>query len=90
MRNGHEDHWPDWLARIRLRRYAFAFCIGIVSINDLWYQQQLDGLSDILQELLADGDPAQAKHALNKAINSWKDYHQKELDKWTALQESIN
>lgn len=61
-----------------------------MSINDSWYQQQLDGLSDILQELLIDGDPAQAKRALNEAIDNWKDYHQKELDKWTALRESIN
>lgn len=73
-----------------MKCYAFAFRAGIVSINDSWYQQQLDGLSDILQELLVDGDPMQAKRVLNEAINSWKDYHQKELDKWTALQESIN
>ena len=61
-----------------------------MSIDEQWYQQQLDGLSDILQELLTDGNPAQAKRALNEAINSWKDYHQKELDKWTALQQSIS
>ena len=55
-----------------------------------WYDHQVESLCDILQDLLSDDDPVQAKRALSEAIESWKSYHQKELSKWTALQQLLN
>lgn len=62
----------------------------MIDTKGTWWKHQIDGLGDILQELLVDEDPGQVKRALNEAIDSWKNHHQKELDKWTALQELIN
>lgn len=50
-----------------------------------WYKQQLEQLSDIFAELLADDDPAMACKALSETIASWEDYHEKELAKWKRL-----
>lgn len=50
-----------------------------------WYKQQTEHLSDILAELLTDGDPTMACKALSETIKSWEDYHEKELAKWKRL-----
>ena len=54
-------------------------------IESEWYKQQMEGLSDILAELLTDDDPAIACKALSETIASWEDYHEKELAKWKRL-----
>jgi hypothetical protein len=55
------------------------------SFKDQWYKQQVDHISDALQELLVDDDPAVAIKGLREAIVSWEDYHAKELAKWKRL-----
>jgi hypothetical protein len=55
------------------------------SFKDQWYKQQVDHISDALQELLVDDDPAVAIKGLSEAISSWEDYHEKELAKWKRL-----
>lgn len=60
------------------------------SFKDQWYQQQVDHISDALQELLVDDDPAIAIKGLSEAIASWEDYHEKELAKWKRLRALLN
>jgi len=60
------------------------------SFKDQWYQQQVDHISDALQELLTDDDPSIAIKGLNEAIASWEDYHEKELAKWKRLRALLN
>lgn len=50
-----------------------------------WHKQQVEHLSDAFSELLSDDDPHLARKAIAEAIESWVDYHKKELDKWNAL-----
>ena len=59
------------------------------SFKDQWYQQQVDHISDALQELLVDDDPTIAIKGLNDAIVSWEDYHGKEIAKWKRLRELL-
>jgi hypothetical protein len=60
------------------------------AFKDQWYKQQVDHISDALQELLADDDPSIAIKGLNDAIASWEDYHEKELAKWKRLRALLN
>jgi len=55
------------------------------SSKDQWYQQQVDHISDALQELLSDDDPFIAIKGLDDAIAIWVDHHEKELAKWKRL-----
>ncbi len=55
------------------------------SFKDQWYKQQVDHISEALQELLTDDDPAVAIKGLSEAINEWETYHEKELAKWKRL-----
>jgi hypothetical protein len=55
------------------------------AFKDQWYKQQVDHISDALQELLTDDDPSIAIKGLNDAIASWEDYYEKELAKWKRL-----
>jgi len=50
-----------------------------------WYKQQVDHISEALQELLTDDDPAVAIKGLGEAISEWETYHEKELAKWKRL-----
>jgi len=50
-----------------------------------WYKQQVEHLSDTLSELMTDDDPHMARKAIAEAIESWTDYHKKELEKWQTL-----
>jgi len=54
-------------------------------IDEVWYEQQTDGLSDCLQELINDGGAEKAQEGLCDAIMTWIDYHQQELNKWKEL-----
>lgn len=54
-------------------------------MEDEWYEQQIEGLSDALQELLSADDLEKARQGLSDAIASWTDYHEKELAKWKAF-----
>lgn len=54
-------------------------------MEDLWHKQQIESLSDALQELMTDGDYEHAKQGLREAIQGWADYHEKELRKWIEL-----
>jgi hypothetical protein len=58
--------------------------------KDQWYKQQVDHISDALQELLVDDDPAVAIQGLREAIATWEDYHEKELAKWKRLRALLN
>ncbi|AEX56028.1 hypothetical protein S-CBS4_gp061 [Synechococcus phage S-CBS4] len=60
------------------------------SFKDQWYQQQVDHISDALQELLTDDDPSIAIKGLSDAIASWEDYHKKELAKWKRFRALLN
>jgi len=60
------------------------------SFKDQWYQQQVDLISDALQELLSDDDPSVAIKGISDAIASWEDYHEKELAKWKRLRALVN
>ncbi len=60
------------------------------SFKDQWYKQQVDHISDALQELLVDDDPAVAIQGLREAITTWEDYHEKELAKWKRLRALLN
>jgi len=60
------------------------------SFKDQWYQQQVDLISDALQELLSDDDPSVAIKGISDAIASWEDYHEKELAKWKRLRTLVN
>jgi hypothetical protein len=55
------------------------------AFKDQWYKQQVDHISEALQELLTDDDPAVAIKGLSEAISEWEDYHEKELTKWKRL-----
>lgn len=50
----------------------------------------MDHISDALQELLVDDDPAIAIKGLSDVIASWEDYHGKELAKWKRLRALLN
>lgn len=53
-------------------------------------EHYVEALSDLLQELVCnEEDGEKARHALAEAINSWYDYHQKELNKWTSLKKLL-
>ncbi len=56
-----------------------------MAFNDQWYKQQVDHISEALQELLTDDDPAVAIKGLSEAISEWETYHEKELAKWKRL-----
>jgi len=60
------------------------------SFKDQWSQQQVDLISDALQELLSDDDPSVAIKGISDAIASWEDYHEKELAKWKRLRALVN
>jgi len=60
------------------------------SFKDQWHQQQVDLISDALQELLSDDDPSVAIQGISDAIASWEDYHEKELAKWKRLRALVN
>jgi hypothetical protein len=45
----------------------------------------VDHISEGLQELLTDDDPAIAIKGLSEAISEWETYHEKELAKWKRL-----
>ena len=60
------------------------------SFKDQWYQQQVDLISDALQEFLTDDDPSITIKGLSDAIASWEDYHEKELAKWKRLRALLN
>jgi hypothetical protein len=50
------------------------------------HQCQVDAIAEALQELMANQDTSlMAKQGLAEAINSWYDYHYKELEKWSSL-----
>jgi hypothetical protein len=53
--------------------------------KDQCYKQQVDHISEALQELLTDDDPAVAIKGLSEAISEWETYHEKELAKWKRL-----
>jgi hypothetical protein len=55
------------------------------AFKDQWYKQQVDHISEALQELLTDDDPAVAIKGLSEAIGEWETYHEKELAKWKRL-----
>jgi hypothetical protein len=55
------------------------------SIDDQWYEQKTEMISEALQELIADGDAVKAKQGLADAIASWTNYHEEELAKWNRL-----
>ncbi len=55
------------------------------AFKDQWYKQQVDHISEALQELLTDDDPAAAIKGLSEAISEWETYHEKELAKWKRL-----
>jgi hypothetical protein len=55
------------------------------AFKDQWYRQQVDHISEALQELLTDDDPAVAIKGLSEAIGEWETYHEKELSKWKRL-----
>jgi hypothetical protein len=55
------------------------------AFKDQWYKQQVDHISEALQELLTDDDPAVAIKGLSEAISEWEGYHEKELAKWKRL-----
>lgn len=59
-------------------------------IEDQWYKQQLEQLSDIFAELMTDDDPQVARKAIAETIEGWTDYHKKELDKWNALRNLLS
>lgn len=54
-------------------------------------QQQVDAIADVLQELMCnENSPAKAREALADAVNSWYDYHCKELEKWKSLKQLVD
>jgi hypothetical protein len=55
-----------------------------------WYKYQTEQLSDIFAELMTDDDPHLARKAIAETIESWTDYHKKELDKWNALRNLLS
>lgn len=55
-----------------------------------WYKQQTEHLSDIFAELMTDDDPHLARKAIAETIESWTDYHKKELDKWSTLRNLLS
>lgn len=66
---------------------SMAFPFGL---ENEWYKQQTEHLSDILAELMTDDDPQVARKAIAETIASWSDYHKKELDKWNALRNLLS
>jgi len=52
------------------------------------YSNQVENISDALQELMRDG-PDNARKGLVEAIRSWYDYHYQEMQKWKLLEEMI-
>jgi len=58
-------------------------------MEDLWYKQQVEALSEAMQELLCNDDPESVKQGLRDAIAEWTDHHEQELKKWTALKASL-
>jgi hypothetical protein len=55
------------------------------AFKDQWYKQQVDHISEALQELLTDDDFSIAIKGLSEAISEWETYHEKELAKWKRL-----
>jgi hypothetical protein len=55
------------------------------AFKDQWYKQQVDHISEGLQELLTDDDFSIAIKGLSEAISEWETYHEKELAKWKRL-----
>lgn len=62
----------------------------MADVQNVWWKQQVDALSDVFQELLCDDDPANAVRAIDEAIKSWEDYHEKELTKWQQLRRLLH
>jgi hypothetical protein len=60
------------------------------SLKDQWYKQQVDHISEALQELLNDDDFSIATRGISEAIAEWEDYHGKELAKWQRLRALLN
>jgi hypothetical protein len=58
-------------------------------MEDLWYKQQVEALSEALHELSCDS-PEQVRQGLRDAIASWTDHHEKELVKWKALKQLLS
>ena len=54
-------------------------------MQDLWYEQQVESISEAFHELLIDGNLEQGRQGLRDAIQSWTDHHEKELAKWNGL-----
>ena len=52
------------------------------------YRNQMEAISDALQELMCDG-PEKAYEGLADAIKSWYDYHCQEMHKWKTLEEKL-
>ena len=61
-----------------------------MSFPDQWYKQQVEHLSEALQELLNDDDFSIAIQGISEAIAEWEDYHGKELAKWQRLRALLN
>ena len=59
-------------------------------LDGQWYKYQTEQLSDIFAELMTDDDPHLARKAIAETIESWTDYHKKELDKWNALRNLLS
>lgn len=53
-------------------------------------QHYTEAIAETLQELMANEETAtKAQQSLADAVNSWYDYHYKELEKWTTLKRLI-
>jgi hypothetical protein len=53
-------------------------------------ESQQEALAEILQELMTDADCADACYeTIVAAIDSWLNYHEKELRKWKALRDKM-
>lgn len=59
-------------------------------LQEQWYKQQTEHLSDTFAELMTDDDPHLARKAIAETIASWTDYHKKELGKWNALRNLLS
>lgn len=55
-----------------------------------WYEDQKQNLSDVLAELMTEDSPLIARNAVRETIDSWMDYHKKEMDKWNALRNLLS
>lgn len=53
-------------------------------MEDLWYKQQVEALSEALHELACE-DSERVRQGLRDAIASWTEHHEQELRKWEAM-----